>query len=149
MIAGQLDLLALLEPEVPTTSDEMTPAEKVEKWGYPYTIPGTSCIACGHVFTSDFDGSRNHSWLPFQDVCMSMSLTKNHVQYWCMVMAGTYTSPDKKCCHGAIKEHVGKERPEYWQDHLRRDIERAREVWGAIPWLRPMLEKYGVTEVAA
>ncbi len=75
---------------------------------------------------------------------MKMSLQKSHVQYWCMVLAGKYQSPDKKCCHGAMKHHTGRETREYWVDHLRQDIGLARESWGAVPWLTPMLEKFGV-----
>lgn len=135
IMAGQLDLLDLLPKPA-----ALTPAPE----------PPLTCPGCGQTSPSTHLAGLNH-WIHPADtrdaghpVCIGMNLTRNHVQYWCMVISGAYQSPDKKCCHGAIKTHVGRERREYWMDHLRQDIIASFRYWREALWLEPMLTKYGI-----
>lgn len=131
---GQLDLLDLLtEPKPPAASPV-----------YPQVVPGTSCPACGYVFTHSHDASNNH-WMMRDDICIGMSLRRSHVLYWCNVLNGRWGIPsDEKCCHGIFPTHKGKTTRPYLLDHVRQDIARAREVWADMSWLAPMLAAHGI-----
>lgn len=147
VMVGQLDLLELLRaPEdiIPATKAyaDMTPAEKVARWGYPHTVPGSSCPGCGHVFTGVQDGSNNHHMGPYGLACISMDLRKSHVLYYAKGASGRDVSADKCCWNGT---HKGKPTRESWLFHVKDSIHVARAAWTLHPEL---FEQWLVTALA-
>jgi len=135
LMDGQLDLFALLEP-APTAAAP--------------TVPLT-CPGCGQTSQNAYLANLNH-WLHPADtrsfgqpVCISMNMRRNHVTYWLRVISGAYESPDKKCCHGATKDHKGRATRDNYLQHLRGDIARAADAWPDMDWLRPLLDEHDVT----
>jgi hypothetical protein len=141
-ITGQLDALALLEPDAQAVRPPVVPTAPE---------PPLVCPGCGQKSESVW-AARNDHWLHPADtraygrpVCIRMNLTRCHVTYWLKCLSGEYTAPDKKCCHGAMKHHKGRVTRAYELEHLRADVTRAEAAWADMSWLRPLLEEHDVT----
>ncbi|WP_427017833.1 hypothetical protein ACQCSX_04260 [Pseudarthrobacter sp. P1] len=139
IMACQLDLLDLLHPE---------PAPPALA---PATVTPLLCPGCGEA-SPDAWSARNDHWIHPADtrdfgrpVCIRMNLTRGHVLYWLKCLSGEYVAPDKKCCHGAMKHHKGRVTRAYELEHLREDLAKAQAAWPDMAWLRPLLDKHGVT----
>jgi hypothetical protein len=150
IMTGQLDLLELLKGpshvEPRKAYVDMTPAERVARWGYPHTVPGSSCLGCGYVFTGVQDGSNNHHMGPYGIACISMDLRKSHVLYYAMAASGRDVSADKCCWNGT---HKGKPTRATWLWHVNDCILLARASWTLRPdhfeqWLATALAKNNI-----
>lgn len=150
IMTGQLDLLALLESSAdvaPTKAfADMSPTERVARWGYPHTVPGTSCPGCGHVFTGVQDSSNNHHMGAYGFACISMDLRKNHVLYYARGANGWDKAADRCCWNGT---HKGKPTRATWLWHVNDCILLARASWTLHPehfeqWLTTALAENNI-----
>ena len=139
-LQGQTDLFDLLDSPAPAPVESEWAEVKVE-WLYPFTTPGEACPYCGHIFEGAWDASNDHHPMPSEGACVKMSLRRQHVRYWCKILKCELEPA--KCCWGEFPKHK-KATFQNVMEHLRKDVDRAREVWADMSWLEPMVEDAGI-----